>query len=240
MRNEITLKKYDVDYSFIVRNYLSPELWKKTWTLFVYKNVSITLNLYSIDVEDPITITFRIAIKTPGYSSSTLKFYSVSTSNLKVLKKQINYGIIGLITGYETNEIKSTNEYKELFNASIIEEERLRDIAENYLDDNGIYIDDVRDAYIDYYVSKNNDGGEHLSNYTQSMKYKKCPDLWLVYAKASDNEDLENDIKDTLTNNDYCNVLKEIKEYVDTLSDEDSDKYNDYFEEKESNLESIG
>lgn len=240
MRNEITLKKYDVDYSFIVRNYLSPELWKKTWTLFVYKNVSITLNLYSIDVEDPITITFRIAIKTPGYSNSTFKYHVISTSNLKVLKNQINSGIISLITDYETNEIKSTNEYKELFNASIIEEERLRDIAENYLDDNGIYIDDVRDAYIDYYVSKNNDGGGHLSNYTQSMKYKKCPDLWLVYAKSSNDEDLENNVKHALTNDDYCYVLKEIKEYVDTLSDEDSDEYNDYFEEKESNLESIG
>lgn len=240
MRNEITLKKYDVDYSFIVRNYLSPELWKKTWTLFVYKNVSITLNLYSIDVEDPITINFRISIKAPGYSNSTLKSHMIPTSNLKVLKNQINSGIINLITGYETNEIKSTNEYKELFNASIIEEERLRDIAENYLDDNSIYIDDVRDAYIDYYVSKNNDGDEYLYNYTQSMKYKKCPDLWLVYAKASDDENLENYIKHALTNDTYCYILKEIKEYVDMLSDEDSDEYNDYFEEKESNLESIG
>lgn len=240
MRNEITLKKYDVDYSFIVRNYLSPELWKKTWPLFVYKNVSITLNLNSIDVEDPITITFKISVKAPGYHSSTLKCHVIPTSNLKVLKNQINSGIISLISGYETNEIKSTNEYKELLNASIIEEERLRDIAENYLDDNSIYIDDVRDAYIDYYVSKNNDGDEYLSNYTQSMKYKKCPDLWLVYAKASNNEDLENYIKHALTNDDYCYVLKEIKEYVDILSDEDSDEYNDYFEEKESNLESIG
>lgn len=240
MRNEITLKKYDVDYSFIVRNYLSPELWKKTWTLFVYKNVSITLNLSSIDVEDPITITFRIAIKTPGYSNSTLKSHVISASNLKVLKNQINSGIINLITDYEANEIKSTNEYKELFNASIIEEERLRDIAENYLDEHSIYIDDVRDAYIDYYVSKNNDGDEYLYNYTQSMKYKKCPDLWLVYAKASDDESLENCIKHALTNDTYCYILKEIKEYVDMLSDEDSDEYNDYFEEKESNLESIG
>lgn len=240
MRNEITLKKYDVDYSFIVRNYLSPELWKKTWTLFVYKNVSITLNLSSIDVEDPITITFKITIKAPGYSNSTFKFYSVSTSNLKVLKNQINSGIISLITGYENNLITHTDEYQKLYDASIIEEDKLRDIAEKYLDDNSIYIDDVREAYIDYYISKNNDGDEHLYNYTQSMKYKKCPDLWLVYAKASDDENLENYIKHALTNDTYCYILKEIKEYVDMLSDEDSDEYNDYFEEKESNLESIG
>ena len=59
MRNEMTLKKYDVDYSFIIRNYLSPELWKKTWTLFVYKNIRITLNLYYIWVNDPIKIDFK-------------------------------------------------------------------------------------------------------------------------------------------------------------------------------------
>ena len=35
MKNELALKVYDIDYSFIIKNYLSPELWEKTWTLFV-------------------------------------------------------------------------------------------------------------------------------------------------------------------------------------------------------------
>lgn len=34
-------------------------------------------------------------------------------------------------------------------------------------------------------------------------------------------------------------TLKDIQEYIDILSDEDSDEYYEYFEEKESNLESI-
>lgn len=240
MRNEITLKKYDVDYSFIVRNYLSPELWKKTWTLFVYKNVSITLNLHNIEVQEPIKISFKISIDVPGYSYSTFKTYTLGVSNLTILKNQINNAILYLIECYENNLITHTDEYQKLYDASIIEEDKLRDIAEEYLDDNGICIDDVRSAYIDWYVDNNSTGDDYLYDYKSSMKYKQCTDLWLVYAKASNDEDLENYIKHALTNDDYCYVLKEIKEYVDILSDEDSDEYNDYFEEKESNLESIG
>lgn len=39
-------------------------------------------------------------------------------------------------------------------------------------------------------------------------------------------------IKHQLTNNEYKDTLKEIQEYIDILSDEDSDIYNEYFEDK--------
>ena len=110
---------------------------------------------------------------------------------------------------------------------------------EAYFDENGIYIEDVRDAYIEYYVDKNNTGDSYLSSYKDSMKYKQCTDLWLVYAKATNDEKLEKEIKDRLTKDYYVDVLKDIQEYIDILSDEDSDEYYEYFEEKESNLESI-
>lgn len=239
MKNEITLKKYDVDYSFIIRNYLSPELWKKTWTLFVYKNIRITLNLSYIWVNDPIKISFKISIKTPEYSTYTLKDHTIDVSNLTILKKQIDNAILFLINDYERYVISKTKTYQDLLDTAVRENERLQEIAENYLDKNGIYIEDVRDAYIEYYVDKNNTGDSYLSSYKDSMKYKQCTDLWLVYAKATNDDKLEKEIKDRLTTDDYIDVLKDIQEYIDILSDEDSDEYYEYFEEKESNLESI-
>lgn len=239
MRNEITLKKYDVDYSFIIRNYLSPELWKKTWTLFVYKNIRITLNLYYIWVNDPIKISFKISIKTPEYSTYTLKDHTIDVSNLTILKKQIDNAILFLINDYERYVISKTKTYQDLLDTAVRENERLQEIAENYLDKNGIYIEDVRDAYIEYYVDKNNTGDSYLSSYKDSMKYKQCTDLWLVYARATNDDKLEEEIKDRLTTDDYVDVLKDIQEYIDILSDEDSDEYYEYFEEKESNLESL-
>lgn len=239
MRNEITLKKYDVDYSFIIRNYLSPELWKKTWTLFVYKNIRITLNLFYIWVNDPIKISFEISIKTPEYSTYTLKDHTIDVSNLTILKNQIDNAILFLINNYERYVISNTETYQNLLYTSSSERDRLQEIAEEYLDDNSIYIGDVRDAYIEYYIDNNWTGDSYLSSYKDSMKYKQCTDLWLVYAKATNDEKLEKEIKERLTRDDYVDILKDIQEYIDILSDEDSDEYYEYFEEKESNLESI-
>lgn len=239
MKNEITLKKYDVDYSFIIKNYLSPELWKKTWTLFVYKNIRITLNLSYIWVDDPIKISFKISIKTPEYITYTLKDHTIDISDLTILKNQIDNAILCLINNYERYVISTTETYQNLLDTAERENERLQDIAENYLNENGIYIEDVRDAYIAYYMDKNNTGDSYLSSYKDSMKYKQCTDLWLVYAKATNDEKLEKEIKDRLTKDYYVDVLKDIQEYIDILSDEDSDEYYEYFEEKESNLESI-
>lgn len=239
MKNEITLKKYDVDYSFIIKNYLSPELWKKTWTLFVYKNIRITLNLSYIWVDDPIKISFKISIKTPEYNTYTFKDHTIDVSNLTILKNQIDNAILFLINGYERYVISKTETYQDLLDTAERENERLQEIAENYLDENGIYIEDVRDAYIEYYMDKNNTGDSYLSSYKDSMKYKQCTDLWLVYAKATNDEKLEKEIKDRLTKDYYVDVLKDIQEYIDILSDEDSYEYYEYFEEKESNLESI-
>lgn len=239
MRNEITLKKYDVDYSFIIRNYLSPELWKKTWTLFVYRNIRITLNLSYIWVDDPIKISFKISIKTPEYITYTLKDHTIDISNLTILKNQIDNAILCLINNYERYVISKTETYQDLLDTAERENERLQEIAENYLNENGIYIEDVRDAYIEYYMDKNNTGDSYLSSYKDSMKYKQCTDLWLVYAKATNDEKLEKEIKERLTRDDYVDILKDIQEYIDILSDEDSYEYYEYFEEKESNLESI-
>ena len=239
MRNEITLKKYDVDYSFIIKNYLSPELWKKTWTLFVYKNIRITLNLSYIWVDDPIKISFKISIKTPEYRTYILKDHTIDISNLTILKNQIDNAILCLINNYERYVISTTETYQNLSNTARREADRLQEIAESYLDENSIYIEDVRDAYIEYYLDNNYTGDSLLSNYKDSMKYKQCTDLWLVYARATNDEKLEKEIKARLTTDYYVDVLKNIQEYIDILSDEDSDEYYEYFEEKESNLESI-
>lgn len=239
MKNEITLKKYDVDYSFIIRNYLSPELWKKTWTLFVYKNIRITLNLYYIWVNDPIKIEFKISINAPGYSTYTTKSHTLDVSNLTILKNQIDNAILYLINEYERDVVSTTETYQDLLSAASNEQDRLQEIAENYLDENGIYIEDVRDAYIEYYVNNNWTGDSYLYSYKDSMRYKQCTDLWLVYARATNDEKLEEEIKERLTTDDYVGILKDIQEYIDILSDDESDEYYEYFEEKESNLESI-
>lgn len=56
-----TIKVYKIDYEFILKNYTSPALWDKTWTLFVFKNYVYTLSLNSIDVKNK-NIIFEIKL----------------------------------------------------------------------------------------------------------------------------------------------------------------------------------
>lgn len=240
MKNELALKVYDIDYSFIIKNYLSPELWEKTWTLFVYKNVRVTLDLCEIVTKKPIVIRFRIKIQDENYDNSILISHDTENSNINVLKRQINGTIRDLINYMERYYIRQENGYRDLQRKSWDEDEKLREIAESYLDENNITLSDVRDAYIDKYVSDNAKGNTYLNNYIDGKKYKTLTDLWLVFYKAiNDNEHYESIVNQLHNETWFDKILIDIKEYIDILSDDTSDKYNNYFSEMEYNLEGI-
>ena len=42
MDKGLIIKAYDIDYSFIIKNYLDPKLWEKEWTLSMYKELVVT------------------------------------------------------------------------------------------------------------------------------------------------------------------------------------------------------
>ena len=239
MENGIVIKKYEVDYSFIIRNYLSPKMWEKVWTLFLYKNFRFTLQINSISVYSTVKITFRISLDNGDFKDFEFADYDVDHPNLNVLKRQIDGAIKRLIHDYEEHLIVSTKEYRELREKVDEEKEKLRDIASDFLDDNGITLSDIRDAYIDKFVDDNWKGFTYLSAYVDNMTYKLATDLWLIYAKSTNNSSLEEDIKDSLSDIEYQNKLNEIKDYIDMMNDDSSDAYVDYFYDAQNNLEYI-
>lgn len=239
MKNGMVIKKYEVDYSFIIRNYLSPKLWEKVWTLFLYKNFRFTLQINSISVYSTVKITFRINLDNGDFKDFEFADYDVDHPNLNVLKRQIDGAIKRLIHDYENHLIVSTTEYRELREKADEEKEKLRDIASDFLDDNGITLSDIRDAYIDKFVDDNWKGFTYLSAYVDNMTYKLATDLWLIYAKSTNNSNLEADIKDSLSDTEYQNKLNEIQDYIDMMKDDSSDAYVDYFYDAENNLQSI-
>lgn len=239
MENGIVIKKYEVDYSFIIRNYLSPKMWEKVWTLFLYKNFRFTLQINSILVYSTVKITFRINLDNGDFKDFEFADYDVDHPNLNVLKRQIDGAIKRLIHNYENYLIVSTTEYRELREKADEEKEKLRDIASDFLDDNGITLSDIRDAYIDKFVDDNWKGYTYLSAYVDNMAYKLATDLWLIYAKSTNNSSLEEDIKDSLSDTEYQNKLNEIQDYINMMKDDSSDAYVDYFYDAQNNLQSI-
>ena len=149
MNNAIVPKVYEIDYSFLIKNYLSPELWDKTWTLFVYRNIKVTLELDCINVRRPRKLTFKLTIIEDTYSTYKYISHDMTNSNFEVLRKQVNGSIRDLINYLEQHCIKKEDGYSRLCDSLAEERRRLEDIANSYLDDNGISLQDVRDAYVD-------------------------------------------------------------------------------------------
>lgn len=241
MKNEVALKVYKVDYDFIVKNYLSPAMWEKTWTLFVYRDITITLNIDYIMVK-PRRICFSIKISQDENRHSTTVTHYIDTSNYKVLKKQINGAIESMIEYLEKDYIVKEDGYKEIRKAGYNEEDILKNIAEEFLDENGVSNEEIRDVYIDNYVYKNKKTDTYLSNYVTGRKYRCMPDLWIVYYKATENNAMYQFIINKLSNErNFDELLKNIKESISVFKDdmENTEEYINYVSDMQQELENI-
>ena len=82
------IKVYDIDYSFIIKNYLNPEMWQKTWTLFQYKTFVVTLQIDYINCAEE-KICFKVTLK----DNSTENLYNYEWGKI-LIKKLIVWLII--------------------------------------------------------------------------------------------------------------------------------------------------
>ena len=178
------IKVYKIDYDFIISNYLDKSLWKKKWNLFVYKDHVFMLNLYSIDTRND-KIMFEITYNKRIYSSELVS-YDIQNTSIKILKQQINGAIFRLMEREDESMARNSNGYKRVLDAYRDEDDRLREIAIAFLNDHGIELDEVRDAYIDRYVSNNSKMCTMLTNYLEGTKYTFLTELFLVFTKITE------------------------------------------------------
>lgn len=225
MNNEVIIKTYDIDYSFIIKNYLDKSLWHIEWNLLTYKNFVFTICLNSIDVYDE-TICFKINCKyvkdDEHRSTYTNIWYNLGNGTINVLKRQINGAIEHLIGEVEERFIYSTDEYFRAGQLEDLEREKLEDYANEFLDSEGVSNSEIRDAYIDYYISKNSN-----FNYKQRVineyRYLLLFDLYLTFYKIKNDESnikkVETKYKRKYDERSLEKIKKEIEdnlEYIET------------------------
>lgn len=242
-----TIKVYDIDYSFIIKNYLNPKMWEKTWTLFQYKTFIVTLKIQSIYCQRE-QITFNIKLKDNStenkYSydwginadkeTSGDVYYSLKINDLNVLKKLIVSEVFSLIERLEKYSVIASDEYCELKEMYSNEYDTLKRIAEDFLDDNNVFNTDIRDAYIDSYISNNTKLEDYLSRMISDNQYLILPDLYLVFANATGNEKIISKWEYILSQgNDIDKLENEIKEYLEYMQSEN------FEEDMSDNLEEI-
>lgn len=230
------IKIYEIDYDFILKNYTDQKLWDKEWTIFVFKNYVFKISLERIYTKSK-KIIFNLRLSSDldiwcNVASSEIE-YSIENMSIDFLKTMIKLKMFNLVEKLEENYIEEADEtYIETYRSRDEEREQLEAIAENFLDSEHVYNDEIREAYIDKFVDDNEKIWEYLIQIRNEKKYTYLTDLWLVLAEIS--EDIE--LKQEIRNNNEKNLTEleaEIHNFIENLESED------YTKEMESNLEAI-
>lgn len=181
-------KVYKVDYEFLIKNYLDPSLWKKTWTIYVYKDNIFTISLNSIYCGSR-DINFKISYnKLQPWESELVMYPLDGQMSIDILMKKINGTIWNLMCKHERDLIIQSDGYKKILSQKRDEEDRLREIAEEFLDNNNVSNDNIRKAYIDRYVDDNSKIDAMLLNYRDGCQYTFLTEDMLVFTKATDDK----------------------------------------------------
>ena len=210
----------------------------KEWTVFVYDDYVFTLKMESINVQKN-SINFKVYLKGKEHCHNTQYWgdsfsYDIKNSNFKMLDKSLKGTMIRLVEDYEKNMIESSDQYYMFYDYQQNEEDKLREIAERFLDENGVTNKEIREVYIDNYVDNNSKLYSEIQNYIYAYKYIFVPDLYLILAKAFENDDLTNKV--LKANNDKSDIeelINGINELVDEMESEE------WQEEMEGNLEDL-
>lgn len=226
------IKVYKIDYDFIISNYLDKSLWKKRWNLFVYKDHVFTLNLYSINTKNE-EIRFEITYNKRQYSSELID-YNIQNTSIKILKQQINGAMFRLMEREDESMARSSSGYQAVYNAYRDEDFRLREIAESFLDDQGIEIEEVRDAYIERYVYNNAKMSTMLHNYLDGVRYTFLTELLLVFTKVTDDTKRYETVCNAVGNKGNIALIESaVEQFVQEM------ETDDYEEEMTNALESL-
>lgn len=188
MKTALATKVYKFDFKFILNNYLDERLWKKEWCIFDYNNIKVMIKLKQINVEDGY-IDLKVYIQNGGkwdYSGLTI-WLNEAHFNEQVYLKSLITCVINRFKYLELLEIIGTDGYKQAKYAEDTYNGQLEEVANDFLDENGVTNKDIREAYVDSYVSKN--GKDYSSSYVNSRYYSILTDLYLAYLAYVGDED---------------------------------------------------
>lgn len=242
---ELTIKVYEVDYSFIIKNYLEPKMWEKKWTIFTYKNFKYELWIEAIYTqEEKIYFKLRVTdmLSSENYRTDwgiadnyydTSVIYSLKINDIKFLKNKINSTMIEITKHLEERAIIGTDEYRELENGENDEEKRLRKIAEEFLDSEDVHNEEIRDVYIDNFIENNSKISELKSDLIRNKRYNIFTDLYFILEEKTKDRYLAHCIENKFNEEEIEEVKKSISEYLEYIETEE------WKNEKEENLEGI-
>lgn len=220
MGNKLTTIMYKLDYDYIFKNFLKKELWEKEWCLFEHDDLKIVAKLSNIDIERK-KVSMKIYMEDNYWTYSFAYFYYDDAHyNQKCFQNSINDSVIAVIKEYENFQIHKTDEYKNAEEAEDEQEEELRNAAEDFLDNHGIENENIREAYIDAFVSENK---KYLrSDVVGKYRYKMTTNMYVLYASYIGDDEMFESYRPYL---DESPDLEEIMEEIEQVKNDIEEGY---------------
>lgn len=222
MSNLPIIKIYRMDYSFLIKNYLNPEMWEKEWTLFEYKNFKVTMNIWSIQTRmHQIMLDIKLHyINEDGlwdYKERTISF-SMKIEDITFLKRQINSAIFDTMVMLEKDcVITKTEDYKDLANMKYEEECKLKGIASKFLEESGVTNENLIDAYTEAYIDEYSKVPGMIRDYLEGKIYTELTDLYLVWLDTLEDDPKKKirteEIRKRLGDKSFEETMKSIEEF---------------------------
>lgn len=164
----LSTKVIKLDIDIILKNFNKPEFWKKEWLIYKSNILELYARINNIDVLNN-KINFEVFTKQEYFYCQKLKrkihCYSYFARNFIIPINHSDYSkekffkdlISNSLSIIKAIEEKMIENYSDYINATNLENdyyEKLRDIANDFLDQNNVSNSDVREAYIDYYIDR--------------------------------------------------------------------------------------
>ena len=254
MKNSLSTKLVYLDLKTIMENYRKPEFWGKDWLIFKSKELEITWIITSIDILGNVIrsrICFRGGHITRGgkkfhipfsFTSSRRDWYCSETIcrpipiensdyTQEAFDRNILNTILYSIRCLERDFARNTYEYEKALELEDEQEQRLQEIAEEFLDEEGVSNKSIRDAYIDKYVddNKENYGYKVLEN--SQFRFFKTAYLHVCSWFGNDKvfEEYKALLKKYIPNKEIFKILEKTKEM----------RSDEWIEEMKDQLEGI-
>lgn len=185
--NKLAIKTFDIDYSFIIENYLDRKLWNKTWTLFQYKTMTVTFSLHRIDIYDN-SVYFKVKVNNlEGHEYYVTPYYFIDKCDIKFLKAKIESAVFECLYAVERSLVRES--IPETFGVlERVETKKIEDTVKEYFENLGVSSDSIIDATIDACENEFCKADSYKNAYIDNMKGKFLYEYLDVFANAVDKE----------------------------------------------------
>jgi hypothetical protein len=230
MSKELSTKLYKLDFKEIINNATNKEFWNKKWVIYKYDNLWVEFSLDTININSN-KLVGRLELCGSKYLGNITTYIYIPLHEDNYNEIVLNQDLCGkvdyLFTQLGEWDIRASQIYKSLKDQENDLADKLREIAEDFLDNEGVSNKDIRDAYIDSYISnneKNFTGNymsaekpkryvEHRATFCYIMNYKAKAEYIVAQSNRDDCDwifEEAEELKQQLEND-------ELEEYIDNL-----------------------